>query len=921
MEPGGISLLASGIWIIPLAIVAVMAAAFAWVELLQRETHKELLPILTIIQKYQSELRALIADAQAYSRDDEEPFGSKAGILETEVANFQARIESILREYVSLQAIRRRNKYRTWQMALGSIFFWYDWFRLRSDAKALRESVDLLEPPLQRLKTRHRELQRIGWTVAQRIRGVVRRMDGVNALLAHLSDQRFYGDSFDAMVQETSTLQDELNEIDPDFLTQDEEHILSNVDKGAVAATYAYIDSAEPRLEDLTTQLTSLKRAYNGLETEVGAMTSSLREVRNTLEDVPENLDVDESQERLRSLETIAETIRSTMKRIEIESLDEIFHQAQAVRTNSEDLQSLLRSASNDLASLQNILNRLHERQVLLLEQIETLAEKQRHPVDWGSSLERARAINAVLEMLGPLDKPRVPDQVASQMNTAAEVLPEQSDLLHHCSQITADRSDLLSAIDDIQAIDLLQWLEDASGLAARAARYAPENWPEPDGVARLSEDIETIDSRVRDLAMPDEAQAIPEAEIPGKKESYEALRTDIQSMQHRLERVKTRLGELKTQEENVREQLDLAWLTVSQLEGLASGNQYLEKITGRQLEKFHKRLEDMRDEFQTVARGRMERRLSEVESLVSELSNAAGEWFSRLYAEVEAIKDELASKLELIDSMADLDEPEIERVEKILNEDARASVSSQPPTQLSLEEIIPNMKRRSDVWQQGNITLKLIEEKIEAPLNAAYSQTSGLRKQVRSLLTQADRLISRERTWPPSSLEIHSEHTEFEQLELAWDQLPEQPGAVIWVVRRYDELSGGYRSLADRLRQMLKWAESEHDRVQSFESQIDRDLKAWRDLERKYSGERMVTSRIRKLREDALTQRDRIYRRWRLSVEDTPRQPAYEQALEALQTLARELNTAVVRVGSESDGLDTIQLNTSMGEFRSADE
>jgi hypothetical protein len=270
---------------------------------------------------------------------------------------------------------------------------------------------------------------------------------------------------------------------------------------------------------------------------------------------------------------------------------------------------------------------------------------------------------------------------------------------------------------------------------------------------------------------------------------------------------------------------------------------------------------------------------------------------------------------------MADLDEPEIERVEKILNEDARASVSSQPPTQLSLEEIIPNMKRRSDVWQQGNITLKLIEEKIEAPLNAAYSQTSGLRKQVRSLLTQADRLISRERTWPPSSLEIHSEHTEFEQLELAWDQLPEQPGAVIWVVRRYDELSGGYRSLADRLRQMLKWAESEHDRVQSFESQIDRDLKAWRDLERKYSGERMVTSRIRKLREDALTQRDRIYRRWRLSVEDTPRQPAYEQALEALQTLARELNTAVVRVGSESDGLDTIQLNTSMGEFRSADE
>jgi hypothetical protein len=125
------------------------------------------------------------------------------------------------------------------------------------------------------------------------------------------------------------------------------------------------------------------------------------------------------------------------------------------------------------------------------------------------------------------------------------------------------------------------------------------------------------------------------------------------------------------------------------------------------------------------------------------------------------------------------------------------------------------------------------------------------------------------------------------------------------WAVRRLSELSSSYQILAENAEGYLQRAEEEQKRVKDIEAELDRLLRRWQAQERFYANDPRVVETVRRLRADISKEIDEVRRQWLYGAPGQEGLLSYDQILQSLIALARDVQNARIAVGEGEDGFE----------------
>ncbi len=911
-ESNGVSLLESGLWIIPLAILIVLVGLALRLRGIEREVFLRLKPLLARIHAASGTLREISALSAQYFTLEREPFRTRqlelAALLE-KAGNFAAQLKQA---YVQQQERLRTHRYGWGKLLLGAVFFWGEWQRMAGDSRRLEASVAELESMTDAARQYFSSMQNAGQDLAQRVQEVEAAAAEIGKLLDELIDNRLAGAQFEEVVAREEALAERLAEIPDVFMRRDEDALLRQADTALIADAYAIIAEVQPEVEALGGRLSAWVEEHQSARRAAASAQARLDACQQQLAALPPALAAPRQAARLKELESQSAGLLRELSAPDVARLKPLAQEAASLSKQVEQVSIELRQGRRQFLSLAALLEEAASLQQQLIDVFTKAAKHSRLPLQWESGRERLVALNRQMSSLGAPDQARGLDQVAEQLETIHQLRQEQNELYEYCRSILAQQERLAGLLEGLPVDQALKAMQAGQTIASQADSYAPVNWPRKEQVETLQADLLAHESRLRSLLPPDELHPILESDLQDYLLSVEDLVEAQQRLAERLVSVEQRLAELRQGEQLARDRLHALRTVLSQVLGLCSGNELLGEISRSKVEAMRREAEQNGHALEQRRQGSLEKKVGAVEQLVQELERQAAGWLNSINQDIERMKTELAGKLQRLEEIAHLEDVEIERSRNILRQDIQASVAAKgrQDVRLSLEEIVPQLKPRNDLWQDCRIALAKLSERVEKPLVEAYQHAEEQRRQARDRLVNLRPRASGRRSWPPDGVSLEGLLPEMERLEARWLEIRSQPAQAIWVVRRYGELAVAYRSLAERLGQIERQAELEQTRIQALEAELSALLRKWELQEQTLYRDTAAVGRLRQLRSSVERRAQEVKRRWERESPTSPGGITYPQIQKFFEDLINEIKRARLLVGDEQTGWREVDID-----------
>jgi hypothetical protein len=905
MNSDGLSLLLSAMWIIPLFVLGVLVAFYVLVRYWQKQAVQDLKPVLPSLNKTEKLLAQTEAKLQGFSVEDPEPFGSLMKKIDAQLNQIGEQIAAQKQRYVTIQTRVRKQSLNQWQALIGASFFWFEWYRMRADVTNLLKEISTLEEGLSKAGQAIEELNSQGWTVAGQVRELVEVYGQANELIEQLR-QSMRGDAFESALHQERHIRQILEQIPPIFLEERKEVLLEQAQKSEIIKVHDLLAGSRSDLQGLLTQLKSWESQYDEASGKVAVMHRLVSEVRQLMDVMPAELDLKGLEEDYRPLAEVSNTLKNTLSRLEVENIGDVNLETERVHRQALDISHQLRRSRRQLIFLEPILSELHAGLEELLALFSELGTAPPHPVVWNESSPKLRDLNRRTEAIGVFKKQRTPEQVEKDLSNAGLLNTEVKNLASHCQEIAQAHAALLELWSSPELTQSGQWFESAFRLAVQAKVYDPENWPRADSVDTLEDDLQMLDQRQRQLIPMDPASPIQESEIDQLLKNTRSLVGIHQSLRIRVQNIQTRLDELKGLESNTREAVVEMRAVLNQIIILAKSNDLLSKIAPPVLERLQGNLKSLDDALSQQKRGGIQEKEKRSKALIDNLESSANGWLDLLNQDIETQKTGIADLLDRLEQITSLDEGAVENARRLLAQDLQTSVVFDPKrkSDFPLDEIVSQMKPRCDFWQLCKGTFHEIDEISEHILDA-QQQINGQRESAIAQIAALSKYAPEKRSWPPTSLTSTTTQKRLEQIDEELQAMRTRSASLPWAVRRLSELSSSYQILAENAEGYLQRAEEEQKRVKDIEAELDRLLRRWQAQERFYANDPRVVETVRRLRADISKEIDEVRRQWLYGAPGQEGLLSYDQILQSLIALARDVQNARIAVGEGEDGFE----------------
>jgi uncharacterized phage infection (PIP) family protein YhgE len=832
MGAGELSLFESGIWIIPLALIASLAGMYALIRSWQGKTRRDLKSVQADLRTFQTDFRQLEIDTQRYTTEDREPFGSEMKALAGRLESIAQRLAYLQQHYGRVRAETHRLGLHPWQLLVGAPFFLFQWLGIRRMVGDLRRETIRMRAEFSALQGSTQVLARRGWDVASRARQVLEKERQARQALNALGERHVQGDAFEAALLQAGELRAILEQVPDIFFKADETTLLAQSDKEVIADVFELLHQAEPAADRLLEQVREWERQYEEASGRVADLRRTLGEIRDLMATLPPELVLTQHQDRLKQLSTISENLSATLARLEIESVPQVVKEAERVQVAAREMGEELKRSRRQIGALGRILEELSAGLKELSGQFADLAKNPVHPILWNQSRPRLTELSRQVAALGAPDQGRLPGQVDKDLAAASALLAEQKDLARHCQRIAAGHTELLNLLASPELQGAPDWLVSAEALAAQVGAYAPDNWPRSDVVASFMTDTHTLSERQTRLISDSRGDPLPEAEVNQQLEAVKALVEGHRSLRARAGRIKDRLAEIQDLEKSLRERFGTARTMLNQVELLARSNDFLNEIAMAEIGGLRSQLEARGTELGQRRQGLVEEKVRLLNALITQIEGSTNGWLERLNGDIENKKKLLAMKVDGLDEIAALDERGMVEAQSLLSQDLANSVaqrSRQKPS-FPLEELVTQIKPRCDTWQACVAALRAVED-LEKPLVETYQEALHQYELVREQLARATSWLSGKRSWPPTSVSLDPELQEFKNLEAQWKEMVSQPNRAIVIVRQLGDLSARFQKLQERSAQKVERAESEQTRIHDLEVELEDLSRRWQAL------------------------------------------------------------------------------------------
>ena len=883
----GETLFQTGVWLIPIILLATILGLYLLVRYWRNKTQQSLKNLRAELRRIQAERRKLELATQPFSIEDREPYGSRIAELQTQFAKIDTQILDMERQNIAIHERMRHLASNRWQATVGAPYFWYN---LRSDLAKIWQLRDAVQIELQTAGETLKDLSKVAWQVASQARQVRTVQSQVERLLDGLRSKNVRGDALQQAINLTERCKAAMDQIPAYFFNGEEAFVLEQADLGSVSQTHAILTDTQPLLDGLRAQLENWEKQHAETKSKVSNMSQALDQLDRSLDTIPQELNLTPHIVRINQLKEIADNLHATLTRIEIENMQSVGSEAERLHAAVQETNEQFTQARQKLARLGTVLPELNEGLKVLSAQFAALGTNANHPIVWGQSRIILSKISQEATAIGPLKKPRTPEQLEQDLASAIRINEQRKELAQHCQDVNQAHAELLSILAKPEFSQGMEWVQKTRPLIERANEYDLNNWPSIDGVAKFPEDLQYLKEGLEYLVSGNPAESIPELELPQRLDDTRELDRFYQDLRSRAQNIQTRLDEMQRLEKQARDRLNTARAALNQLSMLARSNQLLAGIASQDVSRLLGSQQQLSTDLEQRQRGSIERKARAADDLLIKIEQSAATWLDRFNKEVEAQRNALASRLSELDAIASLDEPAIAEARRLLNSGQSSGPLGPDGNPKKLDEIILELKRRSDYWQTCSGAARALED-VSTPVIETHAAASQSRQETKDQFAEISAWLRGTRSWPPTAVSLQNERQELDQLEDQWEQLKQQPNKAITLVAQMSNLSAKYQTLLANIRQVAERAAHDQDQIETLEAEMDEMVRLWQLQWRTYRDNPMAEEEIHQLLGEIDNQRSQIKRQARQGT------ATYDQILQAMQSLHRKLRITQVPI------------------------
>jgi hypothetical protein len=872
MEGTQITFWNSGVWLIPLILLATIAGLIWLGVRLRAAALARLKAARSQIRAFRHHRRQIAAQTAGNSIADGEPYLSCMAELENRLNQVDARMYSLEKQFVELQESVLRLKRRT-GIALISAPFW--WYRARQQAEQLSQKTLALQPDFQAAEEIVQRIEQVAWEVAEEARRVRGLLEESGQVLQKLSAQSLRGAGLEAAVHLENACREALAHIPALFFEADPETLLQQANKETVAAVFHLLSQERPRLESLCDQAHTWEAQHQEVIQAVSRLRQQLARLETALANPPAGLDL---QAEIKA----AGSLHATLSRLEVDSLPVALAESRRVLQAAQELESQVIQARHQRAALERALTEIKRGLDSTSTQFALLAASTVRPLAWGQSRTALASLRRQANNFHSPGQARSPEQTQRDWETAQRLQKELLELSAACQAASLQHGELARLLLLPELADWRDWLAEAHSLAERVSTYAAENWPRQDNLAALAADLKALGAGLERLAGDDRSRPIEEGELAQALAETQRYVEAYLGQRRRTAVIGRRLAELQALEKTTSERIAHTLLLLQQATHLVQSNPFLSQAADNEPARLKSELNDALAELRQPERGLVEKKARQAEARIGKVIQAIQDWMGNLTADLQAQIRQLSSLLASLEVVTALDEPTIHQARETLDA-GPAHTGRYAPSSPSLEGLLGELKRRCDYWNRLAASRQALEDTAR-PVLDNYQAANGFRQFARGEIQEIADLLRESRGWPPASISIQAERQELARLEEQWEGLKTQRLRSAQLAAQLSGLGARYQALGERARQAAERFTQDQAQASDLENDYNELVQLWQAQARAYENNPQTKREIN----DLLSRADREM----VSIRQAYRQGtrSYNQVLQGLRTLVRDL-------------------------------
>jgi hypothetical protein len=885
------SLLATGLWCIPLIALAGLLGVALLMRAWRFHTMQDMKDIHTELRSYEAQTRQATATLQGISPADPEPYGTLAARLHNQLQELQRQVHNLRLGYVTIQEQVHRLSAARWNAFFRAP---YEWYHLRGDIAAMKRELEKPRVLMESMSLGQQTLDRLAWQTALILQQARDLHLKASRSLERLQAKHVRGEALETAVRQVEQARQAMAALPAYFFTGSEEDIVSQADRAAVVAAYEINLTHGPLLAQTATQVQEWETAYSHAVEHAAALRASLAALEQGVASASPVLVLDEFTRQIQGTAVISQALQATLSRLEVESLSEVDEQTATTQRLVDEMEKNLQQARQDQAALESLLPELQDNLKAVSAQFSNLGTSSIHPLVWDTSSPRLTRLSQQVSALGSLRKPRSPQQVGQDLKSTRQLNIECLELAQYCQQVAQQHAQLLDLLASPEIGQGLGWFAEAEKLLTQVQTYNPENWPAADRVQDLPAELDSLKDGLESLTGAAHNRPITENQLALSLEDVRFLKENQQALRQRVSNVQARLVEIRLVEGHAGEQLGRAQVTLNLMESLGRSNRYLQPMAARETPRLQFSVQALQDELDHGERSTVDKKSRQVKALIQQLEDQANQWLDRLRQDTRGKAAALAASISTLDQVARLDEPALAEARRLVSAAPSYELHGRgQKSALGLDQLGLELRRQCEYWEKCDAAQKALAE-VEKPALEISRQVSRNRQDVQKQMETAQALLRRQDAWLPVNLTLDPERRELEALEKQWQAAQEEQATAIQLVARLGGLSSRYQVLSEKIERATERVTREQADVDAQVQEMEEQQQLWHQLQREHRESPQANQEIRELL-DGVEQEAR-----RLKEQSRRGDLTAEQLQQALKKVNRRLRLAQVAIDDQ---------------------
>jgi chromosome segregation ATPase len=937
------------LWI-GILLLALAAGLALLVILWYRRVQQTLRETNLHLRHFMTESNRIKIATREYSVDDQEPFGPQVEELLRQLGALENQVAELHQQYGEIQTSMHAFESRNWFVILSSPLRWY---RIQRNLAVLRKTILNSLAVLKVTEELADRLTKQGWKVAQQARQVLDESRQIKTAMFHLRRKHMRGKTIEAAFEMDRQLHDSLGQIPVYFFSADEDTFIRQATKSDITRTFQILKNAHATIVDLRSKAQDWEQTHSKAFNRATDLQQPISEMKKTLKEAPSGLDLAALATQVTALDASYKSLVKDFASPEADNLPTLSRQAQKLQREVRETNRWLSRTLKQSADLETTLARLESNLEKLSLRFTELETNPEYPILWGKNRQVLQRLKGQMKDIHqnptetssrynveiPAQKIRTPEQVEADLAAALGLETQLETLTKTLERIGEQRIDLIGLLASPTLQQSAEWFRNAQALAVQTTVFDPDNWPQPASAGSLMEEIQSLQTFQADLLPISKSIPLEESALPILLEKTRHYVKNYLALRSRVKDIQGRWIAIQKNENAARSDLSSLKAMLNQLDRFLSTNPTLWQVASSEAEQLKTKANQLSEALNQRNQGMVAKKSGEVNALVVKTHQAAGLWLSKMQLENEANEKVIASKVEALEEIANLDEAAIFEVDKLfthLEEEqlwqtapvpqgrkaiqgrsrgrsptiaqvdrgrqALSSPGKSVPTsgglkkveitgesaEVSLSRLFGELKRVSQDWQKLSSILHALED-LEKPILSVYTKTQQKRENARLKIANVAQLIPETPGWPPTSASLQLESHQFEQLEAQWNAMQDEPTKAIWLVSKLSELGGKYQALAEKAQQIAAQTEQDQEKIRTLEGEIVHTIQAWQNKAEQDSEDPITQDRIHQMILRSSDELNALKKDYRKGLQ------TYDQVLQSLYALLGRVKNASI--------------------------